>query len=97
MTSRILPPGGAVKGNVMSDTRKYEHTYGSGADLLPKAKAAAAVCERLEAIVAALDGLERGLRNMALMNGLDRVAKNPDILRELGGIFVKDKDKPDGS
>lgn len=84
----------------MDEASKYKHHIPSGNDAGATDERFSAVCERLEAIASALEGIERGLRNLAMMSGLDRVAKNPEILRELGKSFAaaaagKDE-KPNG-
>ncbi len=73
----------------MSEERKYQHHLDPAGDPDVIVNGMAVLIERLEAIADGLDGLERGLRNLALMSGLDRVAKNPSLAKELVGMFSK--------
>ncbi len=69
----------------MDETRKYQSTIVELIEDDGPDRIEIAVAERLEAIVEELAELNKGLRFLAMGAALDKVAKNPEILRELLG------------
>ena len=68
----------------MSENKKYRLNFTEDGGSAGSEFGYAALCERLESIASALEGIERGLRNLAMMSGLDRIVKNPELMKEFG-------------